>query len=247
MIFHDDFETGDQSAWDDESAESEVTTDPALVFNGRWSLRAHWKADVSRAGGPIKWFMPGYQEIYVRWYLMFEPGFDVRHGMHHMRVKGNHVNDKWTGFAGAGEKPTGFDRFSVGVDPYTIWNQYSNPGFLVFYSYFADMKIDPDGSYWGNVTYPEDRTTLKHGKWYCVEIRVKVNDVGEKNGIQELWLDGVKKISDTDMMLRESDELLCNAIFCCFYQTFAPTKPQQMVVDEVVVSHEYIGPLEGAK
>jgi len=245
VIFYDNFESGDLSRWDDVGRpECEVTTNPKLVYNGRHAIRAHFRKGESRAGGPIKWFMPGYEEVYVRWYLMFETGFVVENDLHHLRVKGNNIHDKWSGFAGAGERPNGYDRFSVGVDPCTKWKRYPGPGFLHFYTYHPDMPMDiHTGKFWGDTTDPEEPLLLRTNKWYCVEIRVRVNDIGKKNGIEEMWINGVKVISRKNLRFRDTEELLCNAVFLCFWMTEPPEHDQYMDCDELVVSRSYIGPL----
>jgi hypothetical protein len=47
-----------------------------------------------------KWFLPGYDEIYVRFDVMFEDGFqNLRsdgNGMHFFSIAGNRVDDRWS-------------------------------------------------------------------------------------------------------------------------------------------------------
>lgn len=43
---------------------------------------------------------------------------------------------------------------------------------------------------------------LVNGKWYLVEVRVKMNDPGTANGVMEGWLDGVKRYTKTNVNFR---------------------------------------------
>jgi hypothetical protein len=48
----------------------------------------------------------------------------------------------------------------------------------------------PRGQTWGNSFVRDDSLKVQKGKWTCVEVMVKMNDVGDSNGEMALWLDG---------------------------------------------------------
>ena len=65
VIFSEDFETGDLSRWDNVHTDRyAVTSDPARVKDGTYALEG--TIPEGPGWGEInKWFMPGYDEIYV--------------------------------------------------------------------------------------------------------------------------------------------------------------------------------------
>ena len=100
VIFEEDFESGDLSAWDNVNTNRyAVTSNPAEVKTGSYALEG--TIPQGDGWGEInKWFMPGYDEIYVRFDVMFETGFqNLRgdgNGMHFASVSGNHIDNKWS-------------------------------------------------------------------------------------------------------------------------------------------------------
>ncbi len=92
---------------------------------------------------------------------------------------------------GAGERPRGDDRVTVGIEPYGDYGRYPPPGLWNFYCYWSEMKISADGRYWGNGLKPERPQLVPRGRWQCVELMVALNSAPEKrDGELALWLDG---------------------------------------------------------
>ena len=48
----------------------------------------------------------------------------------------------------------------------------------------------PRGQTWGNSFIRDPDLKVDRGRWICVEQMVKMNDVGDTNGEQALWIDG---------------------------------------------------------
>ena len=140
-IFEDDFESGDLSSWDTVATHRfAVTSDLSRVHSGSYALEG--TIDDGSPGSINKWFLPGYDEVYVRFNVMFEPGFqNMRgdgHGMHFASLKGNRIDDKWSSHGQAGITPDGTDFFVTTVDPdYTRGDPTLEP--FTFYAYFPDM------------------------------------------------------------------------------------------------------------
>ena len=121
VVFEDGFETGDLSLWDNvHTGRYGVTSDPARVKTGTYALEGTIPTD-DGWGEINKWFMPGYDEIYVRFDVMFEEGFrNLRgdgNGMHFASVSGNHISNQWSSHGKAGIVPNGYDFFTTTVDP----------------------------------------------------------------------------------------------------------------------------------
>jgi hypothetical protein len=48
----------------------------------------------------------------------------------------------------------------------------------------------PRGQCWGNSFIRDSSLKVDRGSWQCLELMMKVNDVGRSNGEMALWLDG---------------------------------------------------------
>ncbi|MBM4093795.1 MAG: hypothetical protein FJ276_30970, partial [Planctomycetes bacterium] len=125
----------------------------------------------------------GYDQLFFRFYMKF----NREHAPIH------HYGSGLLGFlppspwpqGRAGERPRGTARWTTQVEPgnFDTW---------AFYTYWQHMGGSPPrGQTWGNTfevgTPP--RTVVKD-KWICLEVMVKMNDIGDSNGEQACWLDG---------------------------------------------------------
>lgn len=241
VIFQDDFETGTLNKWDQALYRYNIETDLARVRSGSFSVRATIDAGYNN-GELSKWFMPGYDEVYVKLDVMFSPGF-VDTGMHWLGIRGNRIDNKWSASGKAGIRPDGTDRFNTSIDPEYPSQNNGVPGLypFQFYSYWPEMtcpaNYDPltNPNCWGNSklqTAPKLVNTA--GVWHEVVARVKMNAVGQHDGLQELWVDGSKKISQTGMRWRDTTDLRLNEITFTMYIASA-LQQQAIWVDNVVV------------
>jgi hypothetical protein len=48
----------------------------------------------------------------------------------------------------------------------------------------------PRGQTWGNSFIHNDELKVDRGRWICIEMMLKVNDVGDRDGELALWIDG---------------------------------------------------------
>jgi hypothetical protein len=125
----------------------------------------------------------GYDQVFLRFYMKFNAGHAP---IHHYGsgLVGFRPSTPWAQ-GGAGERPMSDARWTTQVEPGTFdsWS---------FYSYWQGMGGSPPrGQTWGN-TFEWDvpsRTVAKE-KWICLEVMVKMNDIGDSNGEQAYWLDG---------------------------------------------------------
>ena len=85
----------------------------------------------------------------------------------------------------SGRASNGTKRFTSGVEPFGeswTWD---------FYSYWQGMRRHGDGNYWGTPFQAGgEKKTVEKGKWICVELMLKMNEVGQSNGEQAFWIDG---------------------------------------------------------
>lgn len=249
-VFADDFESGVLSRrWNNinfsELARGGYETDPRYVHSGSRALRLTAVDSKGDASGSqlIRWFMPGYDKLFFRWYAMFAEDFDQGNLMHWTGIRGNRTDNKWSGFGKAGIRPNGADFFSTGAEPWRNWGRHPAPGEMSFYSYFPEMEVSSDGvHYWGNQFMPDTSFVVERGRWYCFEVMVKVNTPGKHDGEQALWVDGKKIIQVTGMRWRDSEILKLNAFVLGVYIHQA-NRDNTCYYDDVAVSTDYVGPM----
>ncbi|MCA9149680.1 MAG: hypothetical protein KDA92_10290, partial [Planctomycetales bacterium] len=60
-----------------------------------------------------------------------------------------------------------------------------------YYAYWCEMRGSPPrGQTWGNSFIHNDQLKVRRGEWTCIEVMVRMNDVGDTNGELALWIDG---------------------------------------------------------
>lgn len=84
-------------------------------------------------------------------------------------------------------------------------------------------------------------------RWYCVEARVRLNDPGQANGVQEFWIDGGLEARREGLdFVRAYTDYALNAIFFENYWNDGSPQTQARYFDNIVVSTQPIGCLEDA-
>ncbi len=192
------------------------------------------------------YFLPGEDKCYFRWYAMFAEDFDQGNLMHWVIIGGNRIDNQWSIFGQpdvAGTRPDGTDFFVTNLDTWRDWGRNPAPGQLVFYSYFPEMKRDPDGHYWGNMFGPEKPFLIERSRWYCFEVMVKLNTPGSNDGEQAFWVDGREIFRQTGIRWRDTRNLRLNLLMLDVYIHRA-RQDNTCWFDDVVISTDYIGPLK---
>jgi hypothetical protein len=125
---------------------------------------------------------PGYDKLYVRFYVKFDRDCAPIH--HFFHVGGYNPATAWPQ-GGAGQRPRGSERFTTGIEPHgDAWD-------WDYYAYWMEMRGSPPrGQTWGNSFLGKSKVDVERGKWICVELMMKMNDVGDTNGELALWIDG---------------------------------------------------------
>ena len=125
---------------------------------------------------------------FVRFYVKFpKPSAYIHHFVH---FGGYNPSTSWPQ-GGAGERPRGDERVTVGIEPYGFYGKYPPPGAWNFYCYWHEMKVSAGGRYWGNSLAPEKPLLIEEDKWQCVEAMLKLNSAPDKrDGEIALWIDG---------------------------------------------------------
>src|SRR2546423_5195026 len=111
VILDDGFESG-LGAWAQipDSGRYTISTDPARIHSGTHSLQALY-TPTNGYGTITRWFMPGYDEVFVRFYVMFEEGLqNMRgdgNGMHFFLLAGETIYDTRSPFRKTSNVPPG--------------------------------------------------------------------------------------------------------------------------------------------
>ncbi|GEM_PF-825129 len=241
VIFAENFESGDFSRWDDKdgnpSPDNQIVTDPKLVHGGRNAAQFSAKPGKNVLVDLTKWFDRGENQVYARWYCRFaedyEPGENPIAGgcLAGVREKGMVNISK--------SKPNGIDYFIAQLiaDPMGL----HQPGNLLLRSYHLDISKDLNGEFYK--VYPsESETHIERGRWYCLELMVKVNTPDLADGEQAFWVNGMLKLKRSGIRWQTSEQLKINYFWLMLYATGQQTN--RIWFDDIVVSTRYIGPMK---
>ncbi|HJZ87455.1 MAG TPA: hypothetical protein VKN99_19910 [Polyangia bacterium] len=277
-IFCDDFEAsadqnGQLGLWDDQGSAPGnlvLTTTAGHVFAGQRALEMTAHKGLDTGGGPLKWFLPGYDQVYARFYVQFDTNYHYLH--HFVTLLANQASDRWSAFGMAGCRPSGTNFFTSGLEPWFDWGNNAPPGAWNFYTYYPDMSCDPGArcsTYadpqsictqcgtrgspcasgleccWGNSFLPSPLRIPTLSAWYCMEMMVQANTGGQANGSQSMWVDGTQVGQWGGIRWRTDDSLKINALALWHYVTddnYAAGQTSETVrFDNVVVSTSRIG------
>ncbi len=180
----------------------------------------------------------GLDEVYVRFYMKFSDNYEgVRN--HGANLGGRDVTrggSRWVGMSNTRDVAAqGY--FYSGLQPYGKGTDLQ----MGFYNYHCDKP-----NQWGDV---RKGGSLKPGRWYCIERRMKLNSAPDKkDGCEELWLDGKKVIDWQGVRFRKVMHLKITYFqFGTYYHglpaKFSKDNPIAVFFDNVVVAKEYIGPV----
>lgn len=140
-------------------------------------------------GGHLYTRLPrAVDRVFARFYVKFPEDTGYIH--HFVHLGGYNPPTAWPQ-GGAGERPRGDERITVGIEPHGHYGRHSAPGAWTFYAYWQEMKISADGKYWGNGLQGVRPAIIPRGRWQCVEVMVQLNSTSQKaDGELALWLDG---------------------------------------------------------
>ena len=251
VIFADDFESGHTGRWHQGESTPmgnrlKVTSKAANVHSGKYAVEFIASPGKGSGSKLCIWFMPGYDQVYGRWYIKFADDFDQGNLMHTGGgLSANRADDKYSAFGKAGICPSGDDFYCSRLEPWRDWGRNPPPGELMFYTYFPDMKIDRKmGKYYGNMFRPRQKFVVERGRWYCMEIMLKANTAGHADGEQAFWVDGKLIGHFKGIRWRTTDALKINCFVPMLY-IHDNKQVNRVFYDDIVVSREYIGPAEG--
>ena len=125
----------------------------------------------------------GYDRLFARYYVKFDPDCGE---IHHFGtcLGGNNPPTPWPSVR-AGQPTDGAKSFWSGIEPFGknwVWD---------YYTYWCEMRGSPPrGQTWGNSFIRDPELKVRKGEWICVEQMIQMNNLGDTNGEQALWIDG---------------------------------------------------------
>ena len=249
VILHDNWEDGNFTGWSFfliSGSSRAITTTPAEVHSGTNALElVIGQRTNNDGGGHMEHFLSTERTtMHVRYYVKFDPAWDLgpRVGAHAgVGIRGCGP----TGCTLSGVAGDGVNKFSVSFEPWQTGTGggttaiYDPPGRMTFYMYHMDQP----GSF-GHGVAPNidpDAAQLSLNTWHCIELMVKVNDVGSANGEVKGWVDGVLVAHLIGMRFRSVADLQISE-FRLGYYIHDTVRTNLMWYDDIVVATEYIGP-----
>src|SRR4051812_28961498 len=73
VLFVDNFESGEMKKWDQKRGG--VVMSEEKPNSGRWCVQMLMERGSNHGGDAIKWFMPGADAVYARFYVKFSPDY----------------------------------------------------------------------------------------------------------------------------------------------------------------------------
>jgi hypothetical protein len=257
VLFAENFESGQLKEWDQVRNLNLTTND--TPHSGQFCVGLELERNKRSVADAMKWFMPGADTVYARFYVRFSKDYQYDH--HFVTLLANQRTNKWSAFGKAGLKPNGA-YYSAGMEPWFAWGKNPPPGEVNLYTYYLDMEPDPKmDKYWGNGFFPPgpgkgqaagaQRVIPPLDRWQCWEFMIQANTTPDKaNGRQAMWVDGKLAGEFTGIRWRSDMDLKVNCLWLQHYgyDEGDPTKQywkekQTVWFDDIVVATRYIGPM----
>jgi len=208
----------------------------------------------------VKVLPHGYSELYLRFYIKFQPGWKWMTGgsgspqQKFARIMHNWGGNNFLNFEGGQNHPIWFGDL-------VKWNNgNADLAYRTSYRYentYYPSKATPPhsgndniyfgtGNYGGTGTDFGDPGMLGDGDWHCLEFYVKMNSApGVPDGVHKAWLDGNLIFETTDLAWADNGATgaLWNQVMIGGNNyNYYDGGEQWYAIDDVVISTTYVGP-----
>jgi hypothetical protein len=211
-----------------------ITSDANFLYGEGGKGQRHWVGDGQNigSGGSAIRFNKAEPELWIRWYIRWQSGFKwsalIYEKILYIHTSNNHAPG--SGDANVVPEWYGFDTFSIAVD--------TGPAHPARCDKCGWDSVMVNGGDDGNGHKTSD------GQWHCFETHIKM-DTNGSNGIAEQWIDGIQKISKTNINFGTK------AGWISFYIASNHSYPANggcvpVDFDDIAINNTgYIGPLTG--
>ena len=194
VIFATSFEDGIQEPLKITRKGVSTVEDAAIAFAGSRCARITATKDVDEGGDIVLSWAEGVETCYLRVYVRFDQATLMPH--HFVNITGMTDTYKYRWGGAAGLRPPGGKDGKVGT---TLEPPKGENGKWHFYTYWHEMRSwqTPEGrtdgrpnAYYGNGFSMEDSPAVIRDRWICMEMMLKLNQIGQSDGEQAFWIDG---------------------------------------------------------
>lgn len=196
VVLFEDFEDGDKAAlrkrWDEASDQGGsvlgLVPDAPPGSRGRKALEVTARLGQDTGGHLYRRLPRALDRGFARFLVRFDATNSYTH--HFVHFGGYNPPTAWPQ-GGAGERPAGNDRFTVGVEPFGENGRFPPPGAWFLYTYWQEMKASAGNRFWGNGLRPARPFPVPKETWQCLEVMIQLNSAPERaDGELALWVDG---------------------------------------------------------
>ncbi len=180
------------------------------------------------------------EALYFRYYLRFDQSWETVEGGKLPGLSGTYNTAGWGG------------RTSNGFNGWSARGAYRNILDIIHplqqkipvgnYVYHAGQT----NKYGDNLIWSDNALGyLEKNRWYCIEQYVSLNTPNAKNGILRGWIDGQLAFENTQIEFRKTSALKIEKVWMNIYHGGVKKvkKDIHLYIDNVVVAHKYIGPI----
>ncbi|NOZ61045.1 MAG: hypothetical protein GXO74_05145 [Calditrichaeota bacterium] len=193
-----------------------------------------------------------HEDLYLSFWVKFAPDFVFRAGGKLHGLCGGKCN---TG----GDKPNGHDGWSSRIHwgPGNTLKNYvyhkdqpGKYGQVLFWTHRPKTVTLKKGKFDKKIV-EKNRVKIKPGVWYHVATRVKVNHIGNSDGVVQSWLNGelvldVRGLEFRDKTCKKNDLLIDTMYFSTFFggnsEKYKPVKDEYIFFDDFVLSKKLYVP-----
>lgn len=259
VLFADDFESYPTasnltSKWDSvfQLANMRIASETDNRYAGLRALEITIPSGSAEVSNELrKRLSPMRDTVFIRAYTKFGASNSVIGSSH---------NNLWlsANYSTPGVPADGKNKFLVVNDAYRDSTSVANPGEMSVYIYHPEQRSE-----WGDYWFPDGRVipfdrvpgdfgddfvsrsdfVPKLNQWYSLEMMVKANTPGQRDGRIALWVDGVLIADWMNVRLRDLSTLKMDLASLTFHVNASRAAPLTKYFDNVVIATSYIGPL----
>lgn len=248
IIFFENFEDPNYpkrwlTFWDKAVGSGTVRQPSKYVFAGQHSayLQAVKGEHRSEGQGEYVPLEPLDEAVYIQVRIRLEDGFSLgtADGVKLFSVGGSNTIE--VSYGQSGVRPDGRNHFSAVISI----NNWNEPG---VYFYHPDQSGG-----WGDHAYSKkwfNTPKIEPGRWYCLELMLKPNSIGARDGAIRFWMDGELIVERTGMRFRDVEDVKMRRFAFTGYfggggMINTSPKNQRIYIDNYILSKKRIGCNEG--
>jgi len=256
VIFEEGFESGTGASFSASSYGS-ITGNPQYIVQGtvkaagNYALQHHFNLG---QGGSYATKLFGdnpeisnpnhdhYQELYVQFKLRYSEGYDFSAGNNKIMIIGTEDDRRHDAIC--------CNPWVASYNTLYIANSGSSGSFNVE----GNNKRAPTGQWYGLSPNRSgydgtNRFITETGRWYTIEVHIRLNDPNQGNGIFEMWIDGTKISEYSNVTYRvpwdgtagSNFNYGVNFVMLSHYINSGSPQAQDIFYDDIKISTSYIG------